>query len=291
MRIDSSFAGTPLREFRTKASWRQTMNYAAAVNGSCQAYFDDERPGGIIAHPMNCAALTWPVTGNVSDFIESENFPKELIARQVHYTEHLEFHRPVVPGDELLIKGRVAAIEPHRAGSHVIIRFDASGVDGAPVFTEHIGGLMRGVECEGGVRGIDSVPAVPENTTPGTLWESGIAVEQLAPFIYDGCSDIVFPIHTSKKFARAVGLPGIILQGTATLAYAVNEIIEREAGSDPARLSKLYCRFTDMVMPGTLISVRITGRIDTDGGTDIFFEVLNREGRKAVNKGYAQIKK
>jgi acyl dehydratase len=46
------------------------------------------------------------------------------------------------------------------------------------------------------------------------------------------------------------GLPGIILQGTATLAIALREIIEKEADGNSGRISSLFCRFTGMVLPG-----------------------------------------
>ena len=49
----------------------------------------------------------------------------EVLMTQVHHTENLEFHRPLRPGDRLTVKGRVAAILPHRAGTRVVMRFDA----------------------------------------------------------------------------------------------------------------------------------------------------------------------
>jgi len=127
MHLDSSFTGTALREYRTTVSWRQTMNYAAAINDPNEAYFNDERPGGIIAHPMNCAAITWPITEKIGDYIESTGFPRELIMTQVHFTEHLEIHRPVVPGDELVVRGHIASIQPHRAGTHAHEAGSAAG--------------------------------------------------------------------------------------------------------------------------------------------------------------------
>jgi hypothetical protein len=98
---------------------------------------------------MNCAAITWPISERILEYIEAADFPRELIATQVHFTELLEFHRFVRPGDELTINGCIAAIEPHRAGTLVIIRFAATDQDNKPVFTEYIGGLMREVTCRG----------------------------------------------------------------------------------------------------------------------------------------------
>jgi len=85
-------------------------------------------------------------------------------------------------------------------------------------------------------------------------------VDPLAPFIYDGCTDIHFPIHTSRKFAHDVGLPGIIHQGTATLAYAARELVNREAGGNPALLKNTRLSFYGNGTAGSDIMVRMTGR-------------------------------
>ncbi len=290
MHLDSSFAGTTLRDYKTTVTWRAIMNYAAAVNDPNEAYFNDERPGGIIAHPMNCAAITWPISERIWEYIEAADFPLELLATQVHFTEHLEFHRFIRPGDELTIKGCIAAIEPHRAGTHVIIRFAASDKDGKPVFTEHIGGLMRGVTCRGEAVGMETVPSVPKVGSEDIQWENTIHIDKLTPFIYDGCTNIYFPIHTSRQFAHQVGLPDIILQGTATLAFAVRDIVDREAAGDPERIKTIYCRFTGMVLPGTNIMVRQIGKTQAGDGSDVFFNVQNSEGQKVINNGYVRIK-
>lgn len=289
MELESKFTGTPLRESRRIIRWRHTMNYAAAVDDVNEAYFDDERPGGIIAHPMNSVAITWPISERIWEYIDSDNFPKEILSTQVHFTEYLEFHRPVRPGDELVISGFISAILPHRAGTHVVMRFDAKDMDGKPVFTELSGALLRGVTCPDGGAGAESLPVIPRSEDGPVLWESEINVSPMLPFIYDGCTDIYFPIHTSKKFARQVGLPGIILQGTATLALAVREIVNREAGGDPSRLKKIYCNYTGMVLPGTDITVCLTGKNTGSAGSDVFFNVLNNGGQKAISRGYAEI--
>jgi acyl dehydratase len=204
---------------------------------------------------------------------------------QVHYTERLDFHRPVRPGDHLTINGIVAGIRPHRAGTHCHIRYEAIDRENRPVFTEFTGALFRGVACRG--EGVDlGLPEEPAGDwSTGVVWNREIRVSPMLPYVYDGCSDIVFAIHTSPAFAVGVGLPGIILQGTCTLALAARELVNREAGGDPQRLKTLSCRFSGMVQPGTTIRVELKTR----NREDLFFEVINQEGQKAVSRGYARI--
>lgn len=292
MELSSRFVGTPLKDYHTEITWRQTMNFAAAVDDHNAYYVDDEREGGIIAPPLFSVAVTWRILERIWEYIEAKEFPMEVLMTQVHHTESLEFHRPLRPGDRLTVKGRVAAILPHRAGTRVVMRFDALDEADEPVFTEHIGALMRGVKCsDDGVcpNRLPEGPLLEESAEP--LWESRIPIDPLRPHIYDGCTDIVFPIHTSRAFARQVGLPGNILQGTATLAFAVREIINRESGGDPLTLKSIFCRFTGMVFPGTVIRVQLLGKSGKDKGTNLHFIVLNQEGQKAISGGYAFLKK
>ncbi len=289
MKIDTSFVGTPLKDYTTTVTWRATMNYAAAVDDTNPLYFDDDGGKIVIAPPMFAVALTWPVSERIFEYIDDSNFPIDIIKTQVHYTEHLAFHRPVRPGDTLTIKGRIAAIMPHRAGTVVVIRFDAIDHDGKSVFTEHIGGMMRGVECVGKPRGQEDLPLLPQaRNDEDVKWEKVIHIDRMRPFVYDGCTNIHFPIHTSVGFARMVGLPDIILQGTATLAFAARELTNNEAEMDPQRVKELSCRFTGMVVPPSDIRILLFNRQKRDGGTDLFFEVHGNKGR-VLSNGYARI--
>jgi acyl dehydratase len=268
------------------------MNYAAAVEDDNPAFFDDEAEGGVIAPPMFGVAATWPISERLPDFIEAEGFPSSVMQRQVHYTEHLEFHRAIVPGARLDIRGSICTITPHTAGTYLVIRYEARDGGGQKVFTEYVGGLLRGVTCTGPGAGMDSLPAPHGFKGAGALrWSSQIRIDPLRPFIYDGCTRIFFPIHTSKRFARRVGLPGIILQGTATLAFAVREITNREASARPKSVEAIGCRFTGMVFPGSSLFVRVTGlETGDDGARHVSFDVLTGEGKSAVSDGYMRFK-
>jgi len=286
MEISSRFVGAPLKPMETQITWRQTTNYAAALGDATPRYLDDERQEGIVAPPMFCVAVTWPISERIGEYIEAPDFPSQIVATQVHYTEHLQLHRLVRPDDRLTIRGRLAAILPHKAGALMVLRYDAHDPTGDIVFTEHIGGMMRGVRCTDAGAGAEQLPIVPAAAVQGPrLWEVTIPIDRTAPFVYDGCTNICFPIHTSVKFARQVGLPDIIYQGTATLALGVREMIDREAAGDPGRVKSIACRFTGMVIPGREIRVQLFGRQSDGDHTHLFFTVLNADGKRVVSDG------
>ncbi len=291
MNISSSLVGTRLKAYHTDISWRNTMNYAAAVGDNNPCYFDDERDQGILVPPMFCVAVTWPVVERTWRNLDKDDFPAEIMSTLVHYTEHLVFHRPLTPGDSLTLKGEIVAMLPRKAGTLIVIRIDAFDSKGAPVFTEHNGGLFRGVECEGEGKGEKTLPPIPSRENDGSsFWRSQIHINPMQNFIYDGCTNIAFPIHTSKQFAHQVGLPDIILHGTATLALAVRELINKEAAMNPVRLRAISCRFTGMVLPATDIWVELAGKEVKTDHTDVFFTVRNQERQKIISEGFASLK-
>lgn len=291
MKLSPHYVGTLVKPVHRDIHWRECMNYAAATDDLNPVYFDDESSDGIIAPPMFAVAVTWPVIERLPEFIDSDDFPVDLLATMVHYTEHLVFYRPIRPGDRLTVSGSVVAILPHRSGTRVILRFDVKDSVNAPVFQEYIGALLRGVSCDGEAVGKENLPAaLSRKDTSDPVWETSVFVDPLRPYTYDGCTGITFPIHTSIAFARMVGLPGIVLQGTATLAFAIREMINREAGGNPLRLCELGCRFTSMVRPGTEIRIRLDEKRSGQNGTGLFFTVFNEESRSVIRDGYALMK-
>ncbi|MFP4445651.1 MAG: MaoC/PaaZ C-terminal domain-containing protein [Desulfosudaceae bacterium] len=290
MELDPSLVGTRLNNYQTEITWRQTTNYAAAIQDNNPVYFDDRAQAGLVSHPLFPVAVTWPIVSRLDAFVDSPEFSPEILLTQVHYTEHLVLHRLLKPGDRLTISGALEALLPHRAGTHAIIRLAAQDENGAPVFTEYLGAMLRGVGCgQGGQAG--DLPRVPENKTGEKVrWTTDIPIAPTASYVYDGCSEIEFPLHTSPKFAEMVGLPGIILQGTATLAYAVREVVNNEADRNPDRIAEIAGRFSGMVLPGSAIHVCCTGRTAHPDHTDLFFEVRNHEQKKAIRGGYVKIR-
>jgi len=291
MKLDSSIVGMDLAGLEHEVTWRETMNYAASVGDVNPQYFEDTRPEGIIAPPLFTVAVTWPFIENARrEERIAKILPMEIMVTMVHATEHLVFHRPVRPGDTLSIQGKVAAVLPGPKGSLMVLKLEARDEHGEMVFTEYAGAFFRGVGCLDGGSGKEDLPSIPKFGKRSTAeWEVTLPIPHEAAHVYDGCTEMVFPIHTSRAFAREVGLPDTILQGTATLAMAAREIVNREANGEPGRLKEVSCRFAGMVFPGTSIRVVLTAKEKRDEESLLGFRVLNAEGRTAIRKGIARI--
>ena len=291
MTLSPSIVGSLLKPYTAHVDWQRCMNYAAGVGDANPRYLDDTRPEGLVAPPTFAVAVSWPLLAAIQDHLDVELKP-ELLLGMVHYSEVLELQRLIRPSDSLQVEGQVVALLPHARGSQLVLRLDAFDDQARLVHTEWIGALLRGVGCEGEGVGADALPVVPSLVPPeasaSLCWEAPVDVAPEAAWVYDACSGIEFAIHTSRAFALQVGLPGPILQGTATLALAVRELINREAGGDPERLKLLSARFLGMVVPGsegTQIRVQLLER----RANDLFFRVLNAQGKTAIGQGYARL--
>lgn len=88
-----------------------------------------------------------------------------------------------------------------------------------------------------------------------------------------------------------VGLSDIILQGTATLAYAVREITNKEAKGNPEKIKEISCNYTGMVMPGTNIEIQLNNKSEIENNVNLFFNVFNNKQKKAIRNGYIKLKR
>lgn len=284
MEISSDLAGTAIEPVTFTASARHIMNYAAAALDPNPRYLDDERPDGLIAPPMYPAALTWRISRDLPDRLNAGPEFAAMAQRQVHYTEHIRWRRPIRPGDEITITGEVTAVAPHRAGAIFAMRYTGSR-GGETVFEEVSSALLRDVRCTDDGKGQDALPHQKVDFAElKRRFATAIPVGPLAAHIYDGCADIHFPIHTSPRFARAAGLPGPILHGTAMLAYAVREIVDRLLEGDAGQVESVQGKFTDMIPLNVNCVLDVYEVQDAKGG-GAAFTVTAGGPRPAISDG------
>jgi acyl dehydratase len=157
--------------------------------------------------------------------------------------------------------------------------------------TEYNGTVFRGVSCSDAGRAAGPMPVVPgPPEAPAPLREVEIPIPRELPWIYDGCTEIRFPIHTSRAFAvHQAELPDVILQGTCTLALAAREIVNGEGDGKPELLKELACRFSRFVIPGSSIRLQILAATPSENALAVHFRVLNADGEVALSHGFARL--
>ncbi len=257
---------------------RWLMAYAAAIGETDPRYYDTAAPTGPLAHPLFPACYEWTVALT----LRAKTIKPELLPRSVHTSHHLVIHRRPAASDRLLTRGQVIAIKPVRTGTLVVTRYATVDRNGRPVTTTDYGSIFRGVKTESDAAA--AVPPLPRASPPPgdeIRWSSAVPIGAQAAHVYSECARIWNPIHTDIAVARAAGLPGLILHGTAVVALAVSQVIRHDLAGDPASVGGLAVRLTGMVpMPSTL-TVRGRAR----AGDLCAFDAVNERGEPVLTDG------
>jgi acyl dehydratase len=220
-------------------------------------------------HPLFPVCYEWPATRQLRE--RAGLAP--IDARLVHAQHDLTIHR--APKEEKLrVTGKVVAALQRKPGTLVVYRFVTTDEKREPVSTTDFSALYRDVKLEGGERTIERVDDPPRHEKP--LDHAGeIPVAATAAHVYTECARIWNPIHTDVEYARAAGLPDIILHGTATLALSVSRIL---AKFSLRRVTRVRCRFAGMVL--------MPSRLHVFASADGAFETRDDKGATVIERGW-----
>jgi hypothetical protein len=224
-------------------------------------------------HPLFPVCYEWPATR----LLREAAGLVPIDARLVHAQHDLVLHR--APKEEkLFVNGMVAAVAQRKPGTLVVYRFETKDAKGAPVSTTDFSALYRGAMLDGGDRSAGRVEDPPKHS--GILKSIGeIPVAATAAHVYTECARIWNPIHTDRDYARAAGLPDIILHGTATLALSVSRVTSLLG--KPAK--RVRCRFSGMVLMPSTLTVHAS-----QAGDAIAFETRDASGAPVIERGWVE---
>jgi acyl dehydratase len=249
VKLAARIVGTALGPLAQAIDARWLMAYAAALGETDPRYFDTlNRNGPLVAHPLFPVCYEWPAAVAARE----RTIPPEVYARVVHATHDLTIHRAPRAGDTLLTTARIIGAVQRAPGAFVVTRMETRDAAGDRVSVTDYGSLYRGVTLEGADPAI--APALEEAPIPAEPLPAAGTVPVAADLshVYTECARIWNPIHTDLAVARAAGLPGLILHGTATLALSVSRVLAA-CDIDVTRVRRVRCRFTGMVpMPARL---------------------------------------
>lgn len=260
MKIGADIVGRSSAPEKVAIDRRWLMAYNAALGAVSAA-----------PHALFPVCYEWPANRALREATGLQ----ALNAQLVHAQHDLTLHRPVNE-EALSVSGKVIAVAQRRPGAFVVMRMEAHGADGAKVSTTDYGMLYRGVTVEGGERAIEALddpPAVREELK--VIGEIDVAAT--AAHVYTECARIWNPIHTDPEYARGAGLPGIILHGTATLAFSVSRVLEKLSIA-PRRVR---CRFAGMVLMPSVLTVSASRQ-----GASVAFETRTERGDAVIERGW-----
>ena len=274
--ISRDVMGTTVGPIAHAIDARWLMAYAAGLGDTDARSFDTQAPEGPAAHPLFPVCYEWPVMLALRARATSD----ALATRSVHATHDVTLHRAARAGDTLHTSARVTGLAHRRAGTLMTVRQDTVDGSGQLVSTTDYGTVYRGVDFEGEDAGASGEEAARFDMPAGAA-TLPVDVPAGLAHIYTECARIWNPIHTDISVARAAGLPGIILHGTATLALAVSRVL-RHTGTDPRGVRRVLGRFTGMVPLPSRLTVRMA---EAPGGQALLFDAIGEDGAPALTGG------
>ena len=249
-------------------------SYASVVGGSATT-----------SHPLFPVCFEWPL------FLDSRHMPTDLppgdLFRGVHATHDLTLYRPIRAGMQVTTTATIVSVQTRRSGARELVRLDTVDAGGEPVSTTWFGMIYRGLDVVGGDRSLqDGEPVLEPVPVDEGYTDIPIPVAADAAVTYAEGARIWNPVHTDAAVARAAGLPGTILQGTATLAMAVSMVAAERFDGDTDRVERVAARFGAMVFMPSTLTLRLSPVVDGA----VRFEVLTPDGGRAIRDGLLAVR-
>ncbi len=246
--------------------------YARATDDTNAAYFGDLA----VAPPMYHVK---PFITMMMKLATDPELQLDLL-RLVHGEHDVRFHRVLRHGDLLQLRGELLSLEEKSSGRVVV--FGLYGfVDGELAIEGTTTYFIRGSKkAEGG----EKKPAAPVEPPPAPdrVVAQQVSADQATRYAVASGDDN--PIHVDPNTAKAAGLPGVILHGLCTMAFAQRDLINQFAGGDPSKLRRLGVRFAKPVFPGSPLTLKVW-----QDGKQLQFVTENSEGQTVISNGRAEL--
>jgi acyl dehydratase len=212
--------------------------------------------------------------------------PPELLMTVVHGEQDFRFHQPIVPGMTLVTRAAPVGVHGARSGVQVISKAITETSSGEPVVEQYMTAFYRGAQLDAHEGEPLTQHGFPEELR-GTDAAASVthAYDADQTHRYSKASGDPMPIHLDEDFAKSVGLPGIIVHGMCTMAFASRAVVQTACPDDPTRMKRLAVRFSRIVQP----SEKVTTSVWDAGDGRFPFETVSDNGNVAIKDGLAEV--
>jgi acyl dehydratase len=267
-------AGDPVEFEVTK---ERIAAYAAATNDTIGPH-----AAGEIAPPVFAIVPAFQAAGMAS----MQVIPGELLGAILHGEQDFHYHRPIEPGMTLSTTAAPIGMRQRSSGVTVVTRAETREAGGDLVVEQFMTTFVRGAQ------GAEEIG----DDAPGHAFDESLrdrepdaevdqAYDADQTFRYAEASGDPMQIHLDEEFAKAVGMPGIIIHGLCTMAFTSVAAIEHACPDDPTRLKRLAVRFASIALPEQTITTRIW---DLGEGRHAY-ETTNDAGAVVIKDGLAEV--
>ena len=246
------------------------------TEAAVQAYAEatDDVAGG----PVFAVVPAWRTIAPASRSVAQSDVRRFV----VHYEQDMLLHRPVAPGMTLVSRATPIALLARPNGTSLVIKTETHTEGGAIVNEQYVTEFFRGVEAAESVGERAPEHRLEADGDPIATVTYRVSDDQTVR--YAAASGDDFAIHLDDGFARQVGLPGRIVHGLCTLAFAGRAVLEAASVDDPRAIKRIAVRFSAPLFPGESVTSNVW-RVDGGFG----FESLNGDGKPVLKDGRVEL--
>jgi len=270
----------------------KVMAYASAIGAQNLKYINNNENNDL-APPSFPVTYELPLIYKLLSDPElhgGEEQTKKNMLMLVHGNQHMQFYKPIKPGDKITCVSRITDIEDKGTGEIIKINMLSTYGNGIKMVESDWGLFIRGAGSGQRPNKNKSEPReVPE---PGpTLFKKVIKIPIDITYRYSKASNDKNPIHLDNEVAKRSGLSGIVVHGLCTMSMAMQGIIEAYLDSDPSNLFSLGVRFSAPVYPGDELVVEGWENGSEDSIDMIGFDVTRKsDGKKVIKEGRTKVR-
>src|ERR1700686_1236849 len=162
MSLNKSCVGKTYPPVTKEVTLDAIQKYARACNDDNPAFFDANRPAGIVAPPMFAVTVTWNA---LMTAVLDPDLQADLL-RLVHGEQDMEFTNPIRPGDVISASAKIISIETKANGETMTIELNASNQTGNHVNKTLFSAFIRGGRNRDAVRTESSAAVEPPRGEP-----------------------------------------------------------------------------------------------------------------------------
>jgi acyl dehydratase len=179
---------------------------------------------------------------------------------RVHLSQEIRADRLLLPDERITVEVDLLGARREAGGLRVAMRAVLVGADGVTFAELVTGALLGGAVTPEPFGELPPFPA-HRNKNSATVHTGQISVGAVRR--YAEASGDGNPIHLDDSVAQAAGFDGVIAHGMSVLAVVCEEIVDRYAGGDAARVRDIGVRFSTPVLPDEPIDITFQPDGDT----------------------------
>ncbi len=281
LKIKEDIANSNFKDFDFWIDSEDIINFTNAIKTDKEGKKHEiDKP---ILHPLYFSKISWQIISNLNNYLDYK-LDKKILNRMIHTSESIILLKKLHIPAKILVRTKIINLMPHKKGTKISIQFNFFH-NNELIATEISDALFLHVRYDGKKDNSQKTHKFKTNNLQ-ILWEKEIDIKPNQPYKYAEKANIDAPVHTNIKYAKSMGLPGVILQGTCTLAMAISMICKIELFDDFSLIHSLSAKFTGIVVPPNKIFVRLLKK----DKKSLYFDVVNKKGEIIIKGGKIQLR-